>query len=70
MSQKCNNCRFFHDKDRVCMRYPPTATAMVGKNSLTGAPEVRHMGFFPPVSGDHWCGEWDAAKTPLIPDKN
>jgi hypothetical protein len=48
--EKCATCLYFEPKDKLCVRYPPTALF----NGAHGGTMAR----FPEVKPEEWCGEW------------
>lgn len=68
MKEKCENCKFYKNKDGSkeegeCRRYPRVVSPrIVGVAFLFSSTEAY---CFPDVSYDEWCGEYAAASEGL-----
>jgi hypothetical protein len=55
----CANCRFFDAKKKLCRKTHPGLYMLPTQNKLTNAQAIQGFGFWPPVSENDWCGEFE-----------
>ena len=48
--ERCGNCKFFDEREDLCLRYPP----MLIPRDKDGGP----YSYFPKVYEQEWCGEF------------